>query len=397
MLAEAAEEGANKALASLKLDNLKPAAMDMSEGETDVSKRQRYEIELENGEHIWLTGNSLSDAFRKGLKRYGGGMPEEKKPVPTLKEFVDQVYRPTFIQRLAPKTVDNYEMYLKLNILPFMGHMRLNEITVTTIQQFYDWMATASQRGRKKDLNAKSIERVSGLLGKIFRVAVEMKIIDDSPIKKTLLQNPGQPAGHHKAISCADMDSIKKQIPSLEKERERLYMALLAYAGMRPEEILGLRWENIHLDAGYCDMIRTVTHAKVNGKEKTTVVREAGKTKTSVRTVLLPSPVIQILKDATCKEGYVLGGDKPLCYSTFKRTYQAAFEKLGIKGKCSNYDFRTTFGTELCEAGLSSKQVGDMMGHADTRMVETVYARTRHEGIMKHRDMLDQLNQAYAN
>lgn len=98
----------------------------------------------------------LSDAFRKGLKKYGGGTSESKKPAPTLKEFVDQVYRPTFIQRLAPKTVDNYELYLKLNILPFMGHMRLNEITVTTIQQFYDWMATASQRGRKKDLNAKA-------------------------------------------------------------------------------------------------------------------------------------------------------------------------------------------------------------------------------------------------
>ena len=99
---------------------------------------------------------------------------------------------------------------------------------------------------------------------------------------------------------------------------------------------------------------------------------------------------------ATCKKGWALGGEKLLCYSTFKRTYQAAFEKLGIKGRCSNYDFRITFGTELCEAGLSSKQVGDMMRHADTRMVETVYARTRHESIMKHRDMLNQLDQAYA-
>jgi len=395
MLAEA-EEGANKALASMNLDNLKPAAMDMSEGETDVVKRQRYEIELENGEHIWLTGNSLSDAFRKGLKKYGGGMPASKEPAPTLKEFVDQVYRPTFIQRLAPKTVDNYEGYLKLNILPFLGHRRMDEITVTTIQQFYDWMATASQRGRKKDLNAKSIERVSGLLGKIFRVAVEMKIISDSPIKKTLLQNPGQPAGHHQAISYADMDHIKREIPHLENERQRLYMVLLAYAGMRPEEILGLRWENVHLDAGYCDMVRTVTHVKVNGKEKTTVVREAGKTKTSVRTVLLPAPVIQILKNATCKEGYVLSGEKPLCYSTFKQTYQAAFEKLEFQGRCSNHDFFTTFGTELCGAGLFSKQVRDMVGHVDTRMVETVYIRTRHEGIMKHPDMLNQLNQAYA-
>lgn len=48
-------------------------------------------------------------------------------------------------------------------------------------------------------------------------------------------------------------------------------------------------------------MIRAVTHAKVNGKEKTTIVREAGKTKTSVRTVLLPAPVIQNLKNATCE------------------------------------------------------------------------------------------------
>lgn len=32
------------------------------------------------------------------------------------------------------------------------------------------------------------------------------------------------------------------------------------------------------------------------------------------------------------------------------------------------------------------------MGHADTRMVETVYARTRHEGVMKHLDFIEKLN-----
>ncbi len=142
-------------------------------------------------------------------------------------------------------------------------------------------------------------------------------------------------------------------------------------------------------------MVRTVTHAKVDGKEKATVIRDAGKTSASIRTVILSTPVIQILKTATCKEGYILGGVKPLCYSTYKRLYQAAFEYLGIKGKYTPYDFRTTFGTELCEAGLSSKQVGDMMGHADSRMVDTVYANPRHEGIMKQRDVLERLNQAY--
>ena len=171
-------------------------------------------------------------------------------------------------------------------------------------------------------------------------------------------------------------------------------MALLAYTGMRPEEIRGLRWENVHLEDGYCDMVRTVTY---DNRSKTTIIRDCGKTVNAIRTVLLPAPVIQILQQATSKTGYVLGGENPMCYSTFKRTYEPAFEQLGIKGKCNLYDFRTTFGTELCEAGLTSKQVGDMMGHADSRMVETVYGRRRHEGLMKQRGVLDELNKEYVS
>ena len=41
------------------------------------------------------------------------------------------------------------------------------------------------------------------------------------------------------------------------------------------------------------------------------------------------------------------------------------------------------YGTQLKERGVSSAIVADLMGHADTRMVETIYARTRHEGVMK--------------
>ena len=32
------------------------------------------------------------------------------------------------------------------------------------------------------------------------------------------------------------------------------------------------------------------------------------------------------------------------------------------------------------------------MGHADTRMVETVYARTRHEGVMKQLEEVEAIN-----
>lgn len=378
-------------LGILNLDNCKrQEEKPCLEGETDMA-RKKFKVILPTGETVWITGNTTQEAFENGLKLYGAA-PLDKLQAPTLGDFVKDTYRPSFINGLAPKTISNYEIYLKCYILPYLGDMRMNEINVATVQSWYDWMAHASERGGKKDLNQKTIERVSGLLGRIFHVAVEMKIVNDTPIKKTLLRNHGEEAGHHTAISREDMDKVKRGIPSLANERQRVYMALLAYGGMRPEEILGLRWECVYLDKGYCDIVRTVTYP---GNSKA-VLRECGKTKASIRIVALPDPVIDILQAVKDKQGFVLHGDdinSPMPYSTHRRAYTAAFKALGVK--CSSYDYRTTYGTELAENGFTSKQVADMLGHADSRMVETVYARRRNDSIMIHRDRLNELNKAY--
>ena len=44
---------------------------------------------------------------------------------------------------------------------------------------------------------------------------------------------------------------------------------------------------------------------------------------------------------------------------------------------------------------MSSATVTDLMGHADTRMAETIYARSRHEGVMKQQETLDKMNEGY--
>ena len=74
------------------------------------------------------------------------------------------------------------------------------------------------------------------------------------------------------------------------------------------------------------------------------------------------------------------------------KNWQHLFKELDILGKFNNHDWRSTFGTQLKERGLSSAIVTDLLGHADTRMVETTYARTRHEGIMKQREAVEALS-----
>lgn len=45
---------------------------------------------------------------------------------------------------------------------------------------------------------------------------------------------------------------------------------------------------------------------------------------------------------------------------------------------------------------MSSKMAADLLGHADARMIETVYAPARKAGILKNRDIVEKMNEAYA-
>lgn len=347
-----------------------------------MTKRIKQRVTID-GKECWITGETQQDIFDNYLRKVQEmGLAPTHSPTsrstPTVKEFIENTYAPTFIKPLAPKTVETYRQYIKLNIIPFMGDMQLHEIDVATIQQFYDWMAHASEHGRKKNLNKDTITRVGGLISRIFKVAKEMGIIADTPMKKTLLRINAEEGGHHIALPDAETARIKSEIPSLENDDQRIYMALLAFTGMRPEEVYGMRWEDVHLDRSYAIIARAVTYPD-NSKAHI----GPPKTQNANRTVLLPRKVVEILKPFERTEGFILGGEKPWCYSKKTRVSNAAFKKLGISGY-TDYDFRTTFGTQMKESGKTSAEVADLLGHADTRMVERVYARTRHEGVMKH-------------
>lgn len=350
--------------------------------------RRTYTYTDENGIDctIQINAKSNKEADKRFQEFLLGGMKPSKSKAPTLQTFVEETYRDSLMNGLSPTTIKNYNCYLKYFIYPFLGKMPMDEITVATIQAFQNWMAEGSKHGMKQDINEKTITRVCGFAGRIFRVASEMKIIEDTPIKSTLLKNPGKAAGHHKALPDEKMAQIKRDLPQLADDQERLYMALLVYTGMRREEILGLRWEDIHLEDCYATIQRAVTYP---GQNKPHI--GSPKAEKSGRTVPLVTPLIEILQPLKQPEGFVLGGENPLCYSTAARVKKRAFDALGIIGY-NNHDFRTTLGTQLKESGMSSALVSDVMGHADTRMVETVYARTRHEGVMKQLDALERLN-----
>lgn len=357
------------------------------EGENEVA-RLRERVQLDNGVVKWASGNTKQELFKSIAKVYNEPQVDSKKKI-TLKDFVEQKYKPSYFPGLAETTKANYEQYLRLNIYPFLGNMYLTDIDVLTIQNFYNWMAEAGSHGRKNDLNKHTIDRVSGFLSRILKIATEVGLIDKSPVNRDLLKNNGKKASNHKPLHKADINKVRSGIPKLKLERQRLFVALLAYTGMRPEEILGLRWECVDLENGICHMIRTVTYPD----KKRAVVQEGGKTELSVRPINLVPDVVAVLRQVENKTGYVVHGKdhmSPCPRTTYVKTYTAAFRQLGIEGYVP-YDFRTNFATECCEQGFTAKQTADLMGHADTRMVEKVYAKRRSEGVIQYREALSRM------
>ncbi len=308
-----------------------------------------------------------------------------------LKDFVEQKYRPTFLPKLSPTTQASYNLNLNRYLLPYLGDKALGEITVEDIQHLFDILNQPDPALNRRRLTHNSIVRICGLGRRLYRIAMEMKLVDDTPFKMTLLTMEGAESVHHVALPDEVVDRVKKAIPALSEPRERLYMGLLAYTGLRVEEIAGMRWENIHLDKHYGEVNQVVIYPD----KKKPIIREKTKTIHSTRDFIIPDALKDILEPLQRESGYVIHGRDPEvpCYhATLRRTYRNAFKTLGIYKLYDNHDWRATFGTQLKEANLSSAQVADLLGHADTRMVETIYAVTRHQGIMKHQDLLNSIN-----
>ena len=249
-------------------------------------------------------------------------------------------------------------------------------------------MAQGSKNGFRSDFTENTILRTLGTLIQIMKDAVEVsEVISKFPYKSSLIINNGRPSKHHKAIPPELYQEVKTIIPTLSDPKERILMALLITTGMRPEEIYGLRWEDISCDWRYLHIERAVTYPDKNLSHI-----NLPKTDKSSRFVNLMNWVADILQERQEDSGFILGGDKPLCYATRSRLQRSAWKNTRLEGKhICPYDFRANFATMLCESGKSDKQVADLMGHTVTRMVDHIYAPARKEGILQHKDDCEKL------
>ena len=208
------------------------------------------------------------------------------------------------------------------------------------------------------------------------------KISEETALEKAVTEglittNPAigcrLPPKKAKEMQVLTQDEIRRFLIQAHEEGYYEFFLLELTTGMRRGEILGLQWKDVNFATGELHIKRQV----VKKGAQTQITKP--KTKSSIRTILLPPGMVEILaelkKNATCdwvfpspvKEGEPRNPDS--LYGRFQKILQRAQCK-----KVRFHDLRHTFATMALENGMDIKTLSAMIGHISAETTLNIYS-----------------------
>jgi integrase len=177
-------------------------------------------------------------------------------------------------------------------------------------------------------------------------------------------------------------EQARRLIDAAADDRHRaLYVTALA-TGLRQGELLGLRWDDVELDAGRL----RVRHTLANVKGELTLLEP--KSDRSRRFVMLPETVVTALRAHRTRqkmERLVAGTrwvdsdhvfttmlGRPMHASTVTHAFQAALERAGLP-RSRFHDLRHAAATFLLAQGMTLEDVKHLLGHSSSTLTSNTY------------------------
>lgn len=276
----------------------------------------------------------------------------------TLGEYVTGTWAASHAATLAPKTRLHYASLYDFHLRPYLASIRLREINPEVVGR---WQAERLAAGAGPN----AVRHAIDLLGSVLEHAFVAGRLSENPVRR--VKKARRPRRQEvQALAPATIEAMRAALGI----RDATLISLLAYAGLRPGEALGLRWGDI--------------------RERTLLVQrsislgEEGDTKTRQhRTVRLLAPLATDLRlwrmTAGRPEDHVLvlpGKEnqpwKQAAYQSWRRRAFARATRAAGLAHARPYDLRHSFASLLLHEGRSVIYVARQLGH-DARLTLTRY------------------------
>lgn len=331
--------------------------------ENEMAKRIRRPYMI-NGVKCWLSGNSEQEILDAALKLSGG--PAEMRPRSfrhNFRKYALNWFENFSKPNVATATATTYERQLRLYILPILGDLDLEEITISNVQSVFNQIHGAKETKVK----------CKNVLNMIFRLAVDEGFMLKNPLEASSFRIRGSASKETEPYSVREMQYMVQHISDLTNPFDVAYMALQTLQPLRLEEVLGLKWGDIDEEEMVIYVRRAVTHPTRNEPEikstKTDEEREVSLTRCALR------HLVSIPKGRP--SDFIVGGEEAFTYTQVRRMCQRIARQMRFKGKITPRRFRATVLTDIYEQTRDIKLTQLAAGHKTPDMTLRHYVKGR--------------------
>ena len=322
------------------------------------------------------TGKTKRDVSRKldeYRKQAEAGMDLGAKRQ-TLKRFLDHWLKDVVAQRCSPKTQSSYRDEVRNHIVPHLGHITLDKLNPTPIEQMRDELEQTPQKLRPdQKLGPRQVEYAVLVLKRALNRAIKEKLITYNPAALVEVKKATP-----KRIFLK-IEQAQRFLAVLAGHRQEALYAALILTGMRKGEALALRWPDIDLDQRTITVSKTTQRIHGHG-------RHTGTTKTGKeRAISMPSVLVHLLQRHEIRQrGEGLYSPDGLVFPSeagtevesgnLHRQFKGLLEQAGLPLDATIHSLRHTCASLLLDAGENIANVSAQLGHARVSTTSDIYA-----------------------
>jgi integrase len=254
-------------------------------------------IETEERRRATKAGFATRKEAQAALSKLLVSVEEKSYVAPSklsLREYLIKEWLPAIEATIRPSTFRSYKQHVECHICPHLGAVQLQKLCGSQINGLYAKLALSGKKDGKSGLSSLTIRHVHACLHRALKDAVRWERLTRNPIEAA--DPPRINGDGTKELKTWNAEQLKAFLDFTRDDPLSSLWHLLAMTGVRRGEALGLRWEDVDLEAGRLAVRRALIP---NGA---VVVISEPKTARGRRTVALDPATVEVLKGQAARQ-----------------------------------------------------------------------------------------------
>lgn len=317
------------------------------------------------------TKRECQEKLKTLLETVSGPKAEKIRPDMAFGEWLDFWYQNWSKPKLRPTTQACYEGKIYRHIIPELGKIPLNQLTQKDLQQFYTKLKKSGRLIRTQQFGEGLSDTMVRGCHATCRSALE-KAVQEGLLRTNPAIGCKLPPKRGREMQVLGREELQRFLIQAQAEGYYELFLLDLCTGLRRGELMALQWDDLDFDTGVLTVNKQVY--EVNGKLQLSVP----KTKASIRKLLLPSGVVEVLREYRSRVDSrwlfpsPVKEDTPLSPGVARKRLQIILQRAGCK-KIRFHDLRHTFATLALENGMDVKTLSAMLGHVSAATTLDIY------------------------